>query len=206
MYTDVHQGGVADCALMSSLAETALRSNSTLTSMFIVNGDGTYTVRFYHAGVAEYVTVDSYLPGGGSVNARVVNSVLWVALAEKAYAQAREMTWFGGKANDYNSVAYLYAYATLGNLTGQSTVAFTYTSGSTSQTALANAVSAGKLICLISYTNAPAVVQNHAYAVVSYDAAAGTVTLFNPWGLEYGLLTLTWSQVQLNFQYFDRTA
>jgi hypothetical protein len=206
VYTDVHQGSLADCAFMSSLAETALRSSSTLSGMFIVNGDGTYSVRFYHGGVAEYVTVDSYLPGGGSVYARVVNSVLWVALAEKAYSQAVEMTWFGGKANAYSSIAYLYAYATLGNITGQSTVAFTYTSGSGSQTALANAVSAGKLICLISYANAPSVVQNHAYAVLSYDAAAGTVTLFNPWGIEYGLVTLSWADVQPNFQYFDRTA
>jgi hypothetical protein len=206
VYTDVHQGSLANCAFMSSLAETALRSSSTLTSMFIVNGDGTYSVRFFHGGVAEYVTVDSYLPGGGTVYARVVNSVLWVALAEKAYSQAVEMTWFGGNANAYGSIAYLYAYTTLGNITGQSTVAFTYTSGSSSQTALANAVSAGKLVCLISYTNAPAVVQNHAYAVVGYDAAAATVTLFNPWGIEYGLVTLSWADLQANFQYFDRTA
>jgi hypothetical protein len=206
VYTDVHQGSLADCAFLSSLAETAVRSSSTLTSMFIVNGDGTYSVRFYHGGVAEYVTVDSYLPGGGTVYARVVNNVLWVALAEKAYSQAVEMSWFGGSANAYSSIAYLYAYAALGNITGQSTVAFTYTSGSTSQTALANAVSAGKLVCLISYSNAPSVVQNHAYAVLSYDAVAGTVTLFNPWGIEYGLVTLSWADVQANFQYFDRTA
>src|SRR3990172_2095223 len=57
-YTDVKQGSVGDCYLMASLAEVALRNPSTITSMFIVNGDGTYTVRFYNAGQANYVTVD----------------------------------------------------------------------------------------------------------------------------------------------------
>ncbi len=33
---------------MTALAEIAYRSPSTITSMFIVNGDGTYTVRFYN--------------------------------------------------------------------------------------------------------------------------------------------------------------
>ncbi len=205
-YTDVYQGNLNDCALMASLAETALRSNSTITSMFIVNGDGTYTVRFAHGGVNEFVTVDSYLPGGGTVYARVANSVLWVALAEKAYVQASEMSWFGGKTNAYSSVEFLYAYSTIGNITGQSTVGLTMTANSNSQSTFANAFGAGKLICLISYANAPVVVQNHAYAVVDYDATTGTVTLFNPWGIQTGLLTLAWSDLVLNFQYFDRTA
>ena len=30
--------------------------------MFITNGDGTYTVKFYGPMGADYVTVDSYLP------------------------------------------------------------------------------------------------------------------------------------------------
>ena len=65
---------------------------------------------------------------------------------------------------------------------------------------------AGKLICIASYSGAPNVVSNHCYAVVGYDATTETVTLFNPWGIGYGLVTLTWSQVQANFGYFDRTA
>jgi hypothetical protein len=31
--------------------------------MFTKNGDGTYSVRFFNNGVAEYVTVDRELPG-----------------------------------------------------------------------------------------------------------------------------------------------
>src|SRR5262249_41469642 len=89
LYTDIQQGGLGDCGLMSSLAEVAYRSPSTITSMFIVNGDSTYTVRFYHGTTARYVTIDSQLPTGeaGTPNG------LWVALAEKAYAQMNEEGW-----------------------------------------------------------------------------------------------------------------
>jgi hypothetical protein len=31
------------------------------------------------------------------------------------------------------------------------------------------------------------------------------VTLYNPWGPEYGTLTLTRAQVGASFSYFDRT-
>ncbi len=61
-YGDVKQGNLGDCYFMCSLAEAALRSPATINSMFIVNGDGTYTVRFFNGGVSQYVTVDSYLP------------------------------------------------------------------------------------------------------------------------------------------------
>ena len=184
--------------------------------MFIVNGDGTYTLKFYHSGVAEYVTVDSQLPASGGyleyaglgISTADPNAELWYAFAEKGMAQAREMSDFGGSQNAYSSVEGMYIYACLGYITGQSTVGITFTSGSTSLSTFASAWSAGKLIGLASYVSppSPSVVGNHAYAVVGFDSATNTVTLFNPWGIQYGLLTLSWSQVQANFQYFDRTA
>ena len=60
--------------------------------MFIANGDGTFEVRFYQAGVAHWVTVDNKLPtyGGGTfiyanMGSLASNSsnVLWVALARR---------------------------------------------------------------------------------------------------------------------------
>ena len=65
-YTDINQGYLGDCYFMTSLAETALKNPSAITNMFIVNGDGTYTVKFFKSGQAEYVTVDSYLPTDGA--------------------------------------------------------------------------------------------------------------------------------------------
>ena len=53
------------------------------------------------------------------------------------------------------------------------------------------------------------VVANHAYAVIDYDPSTQSVTLFNPWGVGIGnggLITLTWTEIQANFSYFDRTA
>ncbi len=54
------------------------------------------------------------------------------------------------------------------------------------------------------------VVAGHAYAVVGYNATTKQFTLFNPWGINNGfapgLLTLSWSQIQSNFSYFDIAA
>jgi hypothetical protein len=212
-YADIDQGSLNNCAFMAGLAETAFRSPSTIDNMFVVNGDGTYTVQFYSGGAAQYVTVDSYLPTssgkfkyalGGKSSTNPGNE-LWVALAEKAYAQFFETE---GYVNAYNSIEFQYAYSTMAHITGQSTISWLDTSGSTSLSTFASAYNAGKMICLISYANPPmnGIVANHAYAVVGYDAATQSVSLFNPWGSSYGLTTLAWSQVQDNFSYFDLTA
>jgi len=61
-YTDIVQGRLGDCGFMATLAEAALRDPKAINNMFIDNGDGTYTVRFFNNGVADYVTVDRQLP------------------------------------------------------------------------------------------------------------------------------------------------
>src|SRR5204863_759653 len=108
-YTDIRQGAAADCYFVSALAETALRTPSTIQSMFIDNGDKTFTVRFYHDGVADYVTVDRALPTNSSGKAQYAGfggrydnsrNELWVALAEKAYAQMNEAGWLGHAASN----------------------------------------------------------------------------------------------------------
>jgi hypothetical protein len=221
-YGDVKQGSVGDCYFVAALAEAAFRNANLITSMFIVNGDGTYTVRMYNGSTPWLVTVDSYLPTNASGNliyagigANYANSgnELWVALAEKAYVQLNEFGFTrpglpGTGQNAYSAINGGYIYAAVGHITGQSTSPFTMTANSTSFTTFVNAYNAGKLIGFASYATTPAgsgVVGSHAYAVVGYNATNQTVTLFNPWGTQYGLLTLTWSQVQASFQYFDRT-
>ena len=221
-YGDIKQGYLGDCYFMSSLAETALKNPSVINNMFIVDGDGTYTVRFYNNGQARYVTVDSMLPTDGSgrllyadLGAMYNNSgnELWTALAEKAYAQINEMGWLrsglpGNGQNSYSAIEGGYIYAALGQITGQATTPFTSTAGTASFTAFVYAYNAGKEIGFAS-KSAPAsssVVGNHAYAVLSYNASNQTITLFNPWGTAYGLVTMTWSQIQGSFSYFDHTA
>ena len=60
-----------------------------------------WTVRFYDNGVATYLTVNDYLPAsggdfvydGGFQSVSNPNNVLWVPLAEKAYAQLCASGW-----------------------------------------------------------------------------------------------------------------
>ena len=220
-YADIKQGYVGDCYFMASLAETALKNPSAITNMFVVNGDGTYTVRFFNSGQAHYVTVDSYLPtnaGGQLMYANLgamynnTSNELWTALAEKAYVQINEMGWLrtglaGSGQNAYSGISGGYIFAALSQITGQTTTPFASTVSSSSFTTFVTAFNQGKSIGFASKATpaSSTVVGGHAYAVVGYDAASQTVTLFNPWGTQYGLVTMTWSQIQGSFSYFDRT-
>ncbi len=220
-YADIKQGYLGDCYFMASLAETALKNPSAITNMFVVNGDGTYTVKFYNNGQAAYVTVDSFLPTNSAgqliyanLGAMYNNSSneLWTALAEKAYVQINEMGWLRGSLpgsgqNAYSAIAGGYIYAALGQITGQATTPFASTAASSGFTTFVTAFNQGKSIGFASKSTpaSSTVVGGHAYAVVGYDATNQTVTLFNPWGIQYGLITMTWSQIQGSFSYFDRT-
>lgn len=221
-YEDIKQGSVGDCYFMASLAETALKNPGIINNMFVVNGDGTYTVKFFNGGQTAYVTVDAYLPtnaynqviyaGMGASIANAGNE-LWTMLAEKAYVQLNEMGWQraglpGSGQNSYAAISGGYCYAALGHITGQSTVAFAATSAQANFSVFVTAYNQGKMIEFAS-KSAPAssaVVGGHAYAVVGYNATAQTITLFNPWGANYARVTMTWAQIQGSFSYFDRTA
>ena len=227
-YSDVNQGSVGDCYYLAALAEVALRSNSTITSMFTVNGDGTYGVKFKNpTGQNVYVTVDSYLPTNGSymVYAHVATSgawtysstnELWVALAEKAYAQLNEFGWSragfadSGK-NSYVAIDGGFISSAVRTSPG-SPPTYRWTSSSTSFATFVSAYNAGKLIGFASHStpaSGSGVVGGHAYAVMGYNASNQTLTLYNPWGLNNGsapaLVTMTWSQIQQSFAYFDYT-
>lgn len=220
-YRDINQGGVGDCYILAALAETALKSPATITDMFIANGDGTYTVKFYNGAEAEYITVDSDLPidatghlfyaGRGKLYNDPANE-LWVSLAEKAYAQINEMGWLrtylmGNGQNTYAAIDGGYFYTAVGQTTGRATVAFTTTLVATNFSTFVDAYNQGALIGFTTMKSPPnpAVVSNHVYAVLSYDAATQTITLFNPWGIQVDPLVMSWSEIQANFSYFDRT-
>jgi hypothetical protein len=114
---DEYQGELGDCYFISSLGTLADSNPQAVENMFINNGDGTYTVRFYTGtygasynystgsisdgfsngvGTPEYVTVNAMLPTTGygmlvyaDYGAMYNNAAnaLWIPLAEKAYAQ-----------------------------------------------------------------------------------------------------------------------
>jgi hypothetical protein len=220
VYTDVRQGKIADCYLLAALAEIALRNRAAIQSMFIVNGDGTYTVRFFNGRQADYVTVDSYLPADDDGNYVFANSrqslsdttiALWVPLAEKAYAQINEEGWLRDDgANTYASLDYGWPNNVFTQVTGAAASKSDFSSP-LSYLQFALAYQTGSLLSFVSneHTSDPAIADNHCYAVVSYDLATRSVLVFNPWGINNGekpgLLWLSWDQVTANFRAWSRT-
>jgi hypothetical protein len=158
-FLDVHQGQVGDCRLLSSLAETAVRRPGVIQSMFTYDGSmiengatvNVWQVRFYHNGSPVYVTVDSELPGGGGFYDQTANGSEWVALAEKAYAEANAAGFVTTRLAYSNSYAALDtgdpSWA-LAAITGQSARSFSINPAS-----IAVAWQQGQLIVLTSSTS-----------------------------------------------------
>jgi hypothetical protein len=91
--SDVNQGNLGTCYLLSSLGAIANVNSTWIKDCFIDNGNDTYGVRFYNQGKAVYTTVDKRLPVMKDTNLLAFagddthspSSELWVALLEKAY-------------------------------------------------------------------------------------------------------------------------
>jgi hypothetical protein len=98
---DINQGYLGDCYFLSSIAEVAKQDPGVISSMFTSNGNGTYGVRFYVDGTAEYVTVNSSLADGGNIFNYA--SDIWASLAEKAYAQLQTGSAVTGNSISGNS-------------------------------------------------------------------------------------------------------
>lgn len=97
-YHDVNQGALGDCWFLASLGEVALQDPSAIRSMITNNHNGTFGVRFFVDGTADYVTVNKELPivddrsewsnGSSLVFANgAKGQPLWAELVEKAFAQ-----------------------------------------------------------------------------------------------------------------------
>lgn len=198
VYSDVHQGAEGDCWLMASLAEVAARDPQDIRNMFTDKGayqdNGAtvevYSVRFYNsAGAAESVNVDTELPDSGEYYDRVQNGVLWVALAEKAYAEANGMGYVTTQETGIDSYDALNGGDPgwgLQAITGRPANDY-YADPSD----VANAWNAGQLIVLGSSSGANdnyGIVGDssgtHAYAVVGYNPSNNLpFELYNPWGV-----------------------
>jgi hypothetical protein len=192
-YLDVQQGAVGDCWLMASLAEVADRAPADIQNMFTYQGTtvengavvGVYTVRLFdNGGAAHYITVDTELPGGGGLYDHPANGVLWVALAEKAYAQANGA---GFVTTQYPGIDSYYALNggdpawALSAITGKQASDFSINPNN-----IAAAWNAGELVVI--WTNNPPnpdILPGHAYAVVGYNASSSQpFTVYNPWGID----------------------
>jgi hypothetical protein len=182
--------------LLSSLAEVAARDPADIINMFtsegttVVNGAtvSVYSVRFFDStGAAQQVTVDTELPSGGAYYDNPENGPLWVALAEKAYAEANGagiVTTGNVGSDSYDALNEGNPCWALQAITGKSANGFNINPSN-----MAAAWKAGDLIVLVSSPKAGdnLIVGDstgtHAYAVVNYTASSKTpFEVYNPWG------------------------
>jgi len=136
---DIDQGNTGTCYFLGSLAATANDKPSLIEDMFTDNGDDTWSVRFYTSGKTDYVTVDKqfltcsagkyiYADDGAEYKQSVAgDNELWVALAEKAYAQVNESgnigqetaTNYYGIGNQWNTgISWGYTSGATRHITG----------------------------------------------------------------------------------------
>jgi Calpain family cysteine protease len=201
--TDIKQGQVGDCYFLSTLGSIAHEQPNYIQNMFIDNGDNTWTVRFNNSGKWDYVTVDRFLPTNSSGNlvyasqgsnfANTANE-LWVALAEKAYAQIGESGWTRGtnRTNSYASIESGWMTYVINQVTGLNST-WNNVKSLAEQTVItwvnSNAIVTLGTGSTVNY----GLVGGHAYAITSYNATNGTFFVRNPWGTQH--VELTWTQL-----------
>jgi hypothetical protein len=205
-YTDMRQGSLSDCYLVSALGSLAESSPASIRNMFIDNGDGTWSVRFYTtAGKADYVTVNRLLPvnaggylvyDGMGLSAGNEANDLWLPLAEKAYAQWNETGNEGRDGtNTYSGLQNGWMQTVYAQVLGYSAGAnFGFTASG--QQTLISAATSGEAVTLAT-NSAPGngLFASHAYVVTGYDSGSGTFTLYNPVGASVPS-PLTYAQLQ----------
>ena len=218
-HDDIRQGYINDCFFLAGLGATLVQTPEIIQNMFIDNGDGTFTVRFYNKGVADYVTVDRYLPTnniGNFVyaspgdNYADANNEFWVALAEKAYAQLNESGWINqDNTNSYNGIGNAgYLSDAFAHITGERTALGRVLDFDK----VVNAFNSGEAVGFGSKSSGVEsnIVTSHAYALVDYNTDTQKFTLLNPWStdntaLKSRTLELSWSEISSNFSYWDST-
>ncbi|MEB3334471.1 MAG: pre-peptidase C-terminal domain-containing protein, partial [Cyanobacteriota bacterium] len=210
-FSDINQGQAGTCYFLAACSTFANSQPQLIRDMFHDNGDGTYGVRFYGAtGNELWVTVNQSVPILSSNRlalagnaARSLDGEMWVALAEKAYAQANEIGAFGRQvtANSYSQIEGGLEEA-LRNISGRSTTTYSsyysnqgWSSASNNlttwngyQSSAIAAVNAGRSLWLGSFGNTydssgkRNLVNGHAFAITGYNATTGRFIIANPWG------------------------
>jgi hypothetical protein len=202
---DIDQGATGSCYFLSALAGTANDKSEIIEDMFTDNGDGTYSVRFYTNGQADYVTVDSMMAtkdcgtylhanaggDGGAQNIVADDNELWVALAEKAYAQLNESGRLGQQeaTNRYGIAS--NEGISWGSLTnGIEHVTGLSASWDNVNASGINGVSSAELQTLVNGDNVVTVGwSGHARSIVGYDAVTGEYDIRNPYDRNHSSLT-----------------
>ncbi|MHB8973407.1 MAG: C2 family cysteine protease [Pirellulaceae bacterium] len=209
-YEDSDQGYLGDCYFIAAMDAIADSLPAAVQNMFIDNGDNTWTVRFYVNGAADYVSVDRYLPtyyssavyagtGGTFTNS---GNELWMALAEKAYAQWNETGNEGRDGrNAYASIEGGWMQTVSQQVLGKAAQTYWWLNDADKQNLIA-AVNANKAVTYATNNNpGNGMVGPHAYMVTGYNAATDTFQLYNPWGSTHPG-PLTYAQLRTSGQCF----
>ena len=207
-YNDIRQGNVGDCYFLAALASLADTDPGIIRQTIAPMGDGTYAVRFYSGTQAVYVRVDGWLPasGGSPGYANLTpEGGLWVALAEKAYAQ------FRCGANAYSGLTGGWMAEVYQAVTGVG-ANYLYMNETGFAAALSDHLAAGHAMSTLTWWNVTdPFYANHAYMVKDVVTEGGTtyVTVYNTYGYDGrawdgdpgdGLLKITLAQFMGNFQ------
>ena len=193
--TDINQGQIGDCFLLSSIGEIARTNPSFISNMIHANADGTETVRLYTGG-------NGSLPGYGATSFRavtenvtnvfptnsvnnganqdVVNGVkeIWPQVLEKAFAELNG--GYGAIANGGNPTIAMQ------ELTGHTAQA--YAPSRLSAAMLQSFVAQGDLVTFdtSSANSTYNTVGGHAYMLAGLTTVGGApaAVLANPWGFD----------------------
>ena len=219
--SDVSQGQLGDCYLMSSMAAIAQRNPDVIKNAITVNKDGTYTVTFYEKAPFWKVWDSSYhptqvtvkpdfparngnpvfaQPGDGSGD----NKELWPMIIEKAYAQ---------KNGGYNSIGNGgTADGPMSLLTGKDSSMDggrrynDWFGWGMSFDTLADKWDKGEALTTGTKDSGDGplfkndtLVKSHEYYVTNVDRTNKTVTVRNPWGWGNGETTMTFDEYKQHF-------
>jgi hypothetical protein len=214
--SDIIQGDIGDCFLMSSMGAIALQHPELIEKMIHDNGDGTYTVTFYDAHcqtplgpctyTPHYVTVDGNYPDELANPEDTVGGTQesWTMILEKAY-----LKW--QKENGSNPFLDLQSPSVaLSAMTGKD--CNNYYNPQISMADLYKSFQRGDAITAGSRwsidpthpdffgppDNMP---EGHVFFVTAVDPVNNTVTVQNPWGPGHDpyILTMSFEDYQKNF-------
>jgi len=221
---DVDQGSVGTCYFLAALAGTANDKPTLINEMFTDNGDDTWTVRFETNGKTDYVTVDRdmatndsgnyiYADDGDTGKQLVAgDNELWVALAEKAYAQVNESDSINQDGtNSYSGIGWGHSGIATTHVTG-----LDYSNEWLNESGISGVsfsefmeiVNSDKVVTIRGFnslatnsnageTDISTAVQSHAYSVIGYGYHEETgdmrFDIRNPWGNKH--LQLTFEQL-----------
>ena len=199
--TDIRQGYIGDCYLLTSLNCMVAMEPNAIKDMIADNGDGTYGVRFYSGstGQEQWVTVNKSLvvDGGWGNLVNEQGGALWTKVIEKGYVQFQELdtSLHSGQAsadsNNWGSIAGGGFSEPLIEMTGKGVVAEYNANSSNWDSYKSNFIAAinnGQEVWVGSYketrgaNTAKDFIGWHAFAITGYDVASGNFVVTNPWG------------------------